>query len=376
MNFSDRKSTRHLFSILSLTCSVFALTVHSSPVTTSQTTYGPDGNDMFGVDQYDDTEMSSNDGDEVTIPLTSSVPQAPQLSLSSRARLLPAQLTANDIPTNFQCGVRGPQEMDATRGRIVGGITAKTRWPWMVQLLRKDDNELICGATLLSDQHVITAAHCIRGVNKEISQDQLIVRIGDHYRDEIELQEQDLTVECMFIHPTYNPNTLKNDLAILKLKIDPLNPIKFTSDVLPVCMPEKREFKNGQECFITGWGHTDFYDYLYNQASTKLQEAAVPLLGNRACQRLGRIYGTDLTKKMQCAGYVSGTLRADTCKKDSGGPLVCQNKEGVWKLWGVTSWGDNTFCEDSPDLPSPGVYTRVDKYLSWINLKLGETCPK
>lgn len=119
-----------------------------------------------------------------------------------------------------------------------------------------------------------------------------------------------------------------------------------------------------------------FEDYLFNQASTNLQEASVPLLGNRACQRLGRIYGTDLTKKMQCAGYTSGTLRADTCKKDSGGPLVCQNKEGVWKLWGVTSWGDNTFCEGSPDLPSPGVYTRVDKYLSWINKKLEETCPK
>ena len=81
-------------------------------------------------------------------------------------------------------------------------------------------------------------------------------------------------------------------------------------------------------------------------------------------------YGTQITNQMQCAGYLEGARRSDTCKADSGGPLVCQDESGKYKLWGITSWGDNNFCQLDPNRPVPGVYTRVDKYLKWINNKL------
>ena len=74
---------------------------------------------------------------------------------------------------------------------------------------------------------------------------------------------------------------------------------------------------------------------------------------------------------MQCAGYLEGTERADSCKGDSGGPLVCQDEQsGRFKLWGLTSWGDNHFCALEPIQPAPGVYTRIDKYLRWIEHKM------
>ena len=47
---------------------------------------------------------------------------------------------------------------------------------------------------------------------------------------------------------------------------------------------------------------------------------------------------------------------------DSGGPFVCQVPgEKQWKLFGITSWGDA--CGD---VGKPGIYTRVLRYLSWI----------
>jgi endonuclease G len=57
----------------------------------------------------------------------------------------------------------------------------------------------------------------------------------------------------------------------------------------------------------------------------------------------------------------------DTCKGDSGGPLyVAKGKQ--WLLAGVTSRGTDlatTMCGDG------GIYTRVDKYRTWISSVLG-----
>jgi len=46
---------------------------------------------------------------------------------------------------------------------------------------------------------------------------------------------------------------------------------------------------------------------------------------------------------------------------DSGGPLVCE-KNGVWTLVGIVSWGSST-CSTS----SPGVYARVTELRAWVD---------
>ena len=99
-----------------------------------------------------------------------------------------------------------------------------------------------------------------------------------------------------------------------------------------------------------------------------LQEARVPLLSRSICAG-HRVYGRKLSDNMLCAGYLEGGI--DSCDGDSGGPLVCQNSDDVWKLVGVTSWGHG--CAEAN---APGVYTRVQRYLSWINtVRTREECP-
>jgi len=45
--------------------------------------------------------------------------------------------------------------------RTVGGLLSKKgQWPWMVAIHNFVDGNL-CGGVLISDQHVLTAAHCV-----------------------------------------------------------------------------------------------------------------------------------------------------------------------------------------------------------------------
>ena len=55
------------------------------------------------------------------------------------------------------CGVHCNKVTD----KIVGGRPADPReWPWMVAVLR-DGTDRFCGGVLITDQHVLTAAHCV-----------------------------------------------------------------------------------------------------------------------------------------------------------------------------------------------------------------------
>ena len=56
------------------------------------------------------------------------------------------------------CGIKG-------RDKIVGGDTAdKGEWPWQILLLRNNlggGRRGLCGGAIITQSHVITAAHCV-----------------------------------------------------------------------------------------------------------------------------------------------------------------------------------------------------------------------
>uniref|UniRef100_A0A452H597 Peptidase S1 domain-containing protein n=1 Tax=Gopherus agassizii TaxID=38772 RepID=A0A452H597_9SAUR len=72
-------------------------------------------------------------------------------------------------------------------------------------------------------------------------------------------------------------------------------------------------------------------------------------------------YGGKFTNRMICAGNLSEDKRVDSCQGDSGGPLMCQRSTGHWVILGIISWGYGCGRKDSP-----GVYTKVSKFVPWI----------
>ncbi|XP_038120367.1 uncharacterized protein LOC119770118 isoform X2 [Culex quinquefasciatus] len=284
--------------------------------------------------------------------------QCPQRSVCCRR---PAYQPRPPTHANLgKCGVRNAQGIN---GRIknpvyVDGDSEFGEYPWQVAILKKDPKEsvYVCGGTLIDNQYIVTAAHCVKTYNGF----DLRVRLGEwDVNHDVEFYpyiERD--VISVQVHPEYYAGTLDNDLAILKMD----KPVDFTNTphISPACLPDKFADFSGQRCWTTGWGKDAFGDY--GKYQNILKEVDVPIVNQHQCQnqlrqtRLG--YSYNLHPGFLCAGGEEGK---DACKGDGGGPLVCE-RNGSWQVVGIVSWGIG--CGKAN---VPGVYVKVAHYLDWIN---------
>ncbi|XP_036911447.1 enteropeptidase [Sturnira hondurensis] len=230
--------------------------------------------------------------------------------------------------------------------KIVGGHDAKEgAWPWLAALYY--NNRLQCGASLVSNDWLVSAAHCVYGRNLEPSKWKAI--LGLHVTWNLTSQVATRLVDQIVINPRYNKRTKKNDIAMMHLEFK----VNYTDYIQPICLPEENQvFSPGRICSIAGWGRVAYQ----GPTADILQEADIPLLSNEKCQQQMPEY--NITENMVCAGYEEGGV--DTCQGDSGGPLMCQ-ENNRWLLAGVTSFGYQCARPNRP-----GVYTRVPWFTEWI----------
>ncbi|XP_060064195.1 neurotrypsin-like [Ylistrum balloti] len=247
------------------------------------------------------------------------------------------------------CGI---QNIPVVSRKIVGGQTANPgSWPWQISLrviLPSGRYDHFCGGTLIHEEWVITAAHCFDSLQ---SLDEIRVVLGDHRLSVTEKQEQTFRVRSVTVHEDYRKGHHAHDIAILHL-VGAAN--LNSSHVNTVCLPSdaNTQFESGHRCYATGWGATEG-----TGDQDVLRQVRLPIYRNSACRHF---YGSRVTDNMLCAGYDFGGK--DSCRGDSGGPLVCKASSGhKWTLVGVTSWG-----EGCARVGHPGIYTRTQKYLKWI----------
>jgi trypsin len=233
------------------------------------------------------------------------------------------------------------------RRLIVGGIPARpNEFPWQISM-RTWSNFHYCGGSIINEQWVLTAAHCVEG---DIPAQVQIVA-GDHTRNEINSARQVFTVDGLFMHPDYDDRELTGDAALVKLSTR----IEFNDNVQPVCAPEPANDYVYYLSQCSGWGT------LFSGGPCcpeTLQYVTLNVTTNAFCA--AAYPGETITDDMICASDNNGGRERDSCQGDSGGPLTIKSSDGKFSLIGIVSWGYG--CASG----WPGVYGRVTEFLDWI----------
>nr|CAD7575621.1 unnamed protein product [Timema californicum] len=355
----------------------------------------------------------------------SNVLEGPQIQ-RSRARKL---LTDNKTATNLQTEMQGNESVSdvidnmSSKSQIQQRATAKcpecckvpnkwmrviggkpimmSEYPWLAALFRR--RKLICGGTLLTDRHVLTAAHCVERPSNELT-----VELSAH---ELGMTGPSLTkahrVSAVLRHPGFRPGgNFNHDLALLRLSnprglqfwgstcvsasdgsIPLLIAKKFrvyfvlhsdyklitvtmtrallyvftgtdrtlSGSATPAFVRNPRESFAGSLGTIVGWGRVSEG----GPSSIVPRQALVRIMAREECLEASNYSANTLTPNMFCAGLPQGG--ADACQGDSGGALLAEDFYGRMVVAGIVSWGLG--CGRPTN---PGVYTKVSQYTDWI----------
>nr|XP_008266019.3 transmembrane protease serine 11A [Oryctolagus cuniculus] len=267
------------------------------------------------------------------------------------------RINASSVQVNAMSSSTGKLTVQACCGKrtvplivnriMSGDIAAKAAWPWQASLQR--DNIHQCGATLISNTWVVTAAHCFKN---NANPRQWTVSFGTTINPPLMKRN----VRRIIVHERYRSPAREYDIAVAQFSPR----VAFSDDIRRVCLPEaSASFRPNSTVYITGFGAL-FYG---GESQNDLREARLKIISNDVCKQ-PQVYGNDIKFGMFCAGYLEGIY--DACRGDSGGPLVAKDNKDTWYLIGIVSWGDNCGQKNKP-----GVYTEVAYYRRWIASKTG-----
>ncbi|CAK1555580.1 unnamed protein product [Leptosia nina] len=244
--------------------------------------------------------------------------------------------------------------------RIVGGMNSHTNeFPWAASIWRQGTHQ--CGATVISDQWLITAGHCVCSAFDEFYKaKQLIVVVG--FTD-ISTSDTKEALSKILPHPEYRCKKKTNDVALLKT----IRQLVWSSSIRPACLPQPlAPDYSGKLATVAGWGFTH-EDRAIGDRPNILQKADVLVVNNDVCNDWYKSQGSKIkvVGTQICAGHESGGR--DSCWADSGGPLMVSTDSGRTMIIGVVSTGSG--CARAK---MPGIYTRVSRFTEWIQASITE----
>jgi len=252
-----------------------------------------------------------------------------------------APTTTSEPEPSCDCGLANQPS------KIFGGEEAQPHeYPWNVYVsMKKGTSWYMCGGAIISNQHILTAAHCVDEGQKAKN---LFIRIGAHNKNDPEIEAR---VSKIDVPSTWNMDedfgwnvSDGPDAAILTLK----EPIEFNWKMRPICLPSDPSVTyDGEVAQATGWGRIE-----NNGSPTNLMKVDVKVIDIQTCMNS---FGSVVDSIHICATGVDAS-DFGTRGGDSGSPLNYPEVGGRYSIIGI-----NSFNSD------PDVFTKVTPELkNWI----------
>ncbi|KAJ8912543.1 hypothetical protein NQ315_006614 [Exocentrus adspersus] len=227
--------------------------------------------------------------------------------------------------------------------KIVNGDEVKPHsLPYMAAIQTFiDEKPVLCGGSLIATSLVLTAARCVKGASEAE------ITLGAHDIDKEESTQQQFTSSEFIIHPDYEDDDNRHDIAIIQLPAA----VTLNENIATIPIPKLSDITTNydeQLGLIAGWGKTSDTD---PKSSSVLRAINVTIIPTVICELP---YLLSLSGDQMCT---TGVTQKNICLGDSGSPLVVNGVQV-----GIASYGSDFGCE----VGLPGVHTRLTSYLSWL----------
>lgn len=259
---------------------------------------------------------------------------------------------------------------------IVNGWEIPMPLPWHVSLFTLDkddvsynsttaDPHFSCGATLLSEAVVITAAHCVW----HLEPDQIILGLGNtkiHYTDPNDDDSVEYyNVKQIIKHPLYldKIGNYGSDIALIEIN----GTIDFNEYIRPICIDWNLDditshLADQSIGIVVGHGLTEHMQY-----SNHLRATTMPVVSSSKCTHSHKLdFRKYITFTTFCAGWANGT---GVCNGDSGAGLIFPMKRNPdqWCLQGIVSLSPRKISTIYCDPEQYTIFTKVGIYVKWIH---------
>ncbi|KAH8320309.1 hypothetical protein KR074_003078, partial [Drosophila pseudoananassae] len=236
----------------------------------------------------------------------------------------PVNLAGVCATRNKRTKPTGVKDLDANFAEI----------PWQAMILRESSKTLLCGGAIIGDEFVLTSANCVNG----IPVNDIRIKAGEWELGSTNepLPFQLTGAKSIDVHPSYDPSSNVNDLAIIRLE----KRLEFATHIQPICISDE-DPQVSEQCVTSGWG---------KQALSIHEEGAIMHVTDTTAQ--GRSdCGAD-------ASSVCSATKFDACQFDVGSALACGSGSNV-RLKGI--FAGESSCGDGQTVR----FAKPD--IKWIN---------